>query len=242
MLLSFLASFAIHGNRATMLISCERHRPEDLELWNELEEADHLHYQRLAKSGKIKKSIAAIQEFAAHGPCYASVSWGKDSVTLAHLIYLSGCSLPLVHVAMHPGTNPESLRVRDHFLSCWPSDYQEISAHRDDFYRVLDARKQRHISGIRADESGGRKMRMRTWGVSSPSACAPLGWWSNADVFAYLAENNLPVHPSYAMLGNGRWAREHVRVDVLGGFRGDQFGRAEWEAEYFSDVINRLAM
>jgi hypothetical protein len=93
----------------------------------------------------------------------------------------------------------------------------------------------RHLSGVRADESGVRKIRMRRWGLSTDRTCCPLGWWSKQDAFGYAAAKNLPVHPNYAMLGGGRWPRENLRVDGLGGVRGRGIGRAEWEREYYSD-------
>ena len=97
----------------------------------------------------------------------------------------------------------------------------------------------RHLSAIRAEESAGRRARMRRWGLTSPNACAPIGNWRSADVFGYLAIHDLPIHPNYAMTAGGRWQREHLRVDELAGERGDQFGRAAWETEYYGDVLRR---
>jgi len=51
---------------------------------------------------------------------------------------------------------------------------------------------------------------------------------------------NLPVHPAYAMTAGGRWDRKHIRVASLGGQRGAQYGRREWEREYYGDVLRRL--
>jgi phosphoadenosine phosphosulfate reductase len=242
-----------------VLIPSPRHTPADLALWAELESADRVHGGRLMRSGRVERSVAAIREFAGRGPCYASVSWGKDSVALAHMIMESCPSIPLVHLRAVPHGNPENGAVRDPFLAASPSaDYREIAVDYRDIpagsgadavEREKDRRffgaftslgLSRHLSGIRADESSGRKVRMRRFGLASPNACAPMGWWSAADVFGYLAVNGLPVHPSYAMLGGGRWDRRHVRVDELGGARGDQFGRRAWEIEYYGDVLRRL--
>ena len=68
----------------------------------------------------------------------------------------------------------------------------------------------------------------------------PAGLVSAADVFAYLASRQLPVHPAYAMLGGGRYQRDRIRVSSLGGRRGDGMGRAEWEREYYGDILRRL--
>ncbi|TXH99574.1 MAG: hypothetical protein E6Q76_19695 [Rhizobium sp.] len=101
-----------------------------------------------------------------------------------------------------------------------------------------------------AGQSPDGKPWMWSWVVTADRAarhalCAMLGGdrvrvGRAADVFAYLAFHGLPVHPNYAMLGAGRWPREYLRTAPLGGKRGDQFGRAEWEREYYGDVLRRL--
>jgi len=232
-----------------MLIASQRHRPEDLELWLELEGADLARGKMLGD--KPSKALAAIREF---NPNYASVSWGKDSVALAHLIYQSGLVIPLVWVKQIPLYNPDCKSVRDAFLSRWPMTYREIIMHLREghyawhatgsleagFAQAADEFGPRYVSGIRAQESGGRKIRMRKYGLASPNACAPLGWWTEADVFGYLAANDLPVHPVYAMLGCGRWERNQIRTCRLEGRGGDGSGRNEWEKEYYGDVLRRL--
>jgi len=244
-----------------MLISSTRHRPEDLAIWNDLEEADLIHGRSERVAGLIRISLEAIRDFAAEPglKCYASVSWGKDSVALAELIRIAGVSVPLVHLLVTPHGNPENPAVRDAYLAMGAATYHEIKVDCRDVPPVDDAgldrarEKQRdkrffaafpsdmrHYSGVRADESWGRKVRMRHWGLRSPHACAPLGWWSAADVFGFLAARNLPVHPNYAMLGGGRWGRGQIRVDVLGASAGNQFGRREWELEYYGDELRRI--
>jgi phosphoadenosine phosphosulfate reductase len=240
-----------------MLIPSDRHTPADLELWAELEAADRIHGASDRVQQLAGRSIAEIRAFLLRGPAYLSCSFGKDSVTLADLAREAGIPCQLVYLRADPVANPETPKVRDAFLVSWPWDYREVVVD----YRgapaglgpdALEREKDRlffgafrsiglpHISGIRAEESGGRKIRMRRWGLSSPGACAPLGWWKSTDVFGWLAHRGLPVHPSYAMLGGGRWDRRHVRVDELGGARGDQFGRREWEYSYYGDVLRRL--
>lgn len=98
----------------------------------------------------------------------------------------------------------------------------------------------RRILGVRADESHVRRMKMRRWGLATTNSCTPLGWWTCADVFGFLAVRNLPVSPVYAMLGGGRWPREQLRTDALLGERGDGAGRLEWEQEYYGDILRRL--
>jgi len=237
-----------------VLILSDRLSRKDIAMWEQYETADLLWFHTHKIQPRIERAVLEIQDFYSKGPCYLGVSWGKDSVTVAHLVALSGCDIPFVWVRVEPIKNPECLNVRDEFLSQYPqTKYDEIITHRKrDFFgshtkRTLGAgfkeayRKygKRHISGVRSEESGIRKISRFTHGISSANACRPIIDWRHNDVFAYLAHNDLPVHPSYAMLGGGRWEREHLRVASLGGKRGDQFGRTIWEKEYYSDILRR---
>lgn len=235
-----------------MLIRCERHTEADLKLWAELEAADLAHYRSANVGLKAERAKSAIREFAAAGPCYCSVSWGKDSTVLAHLTDCADLpSLPFAWVTVGE-LDVGCDRVRDHFLSMWPRAYREVAVDpgerthqgtegkRIGFLALEDEFGPRRLVGIRADESGGRAISIRHLGVASPNSCRPLAHWTEADVFAYLAFHGLPVHQNYAMLGGGRWSRDHLRTAPLGGKRGDQFGRAEWEREYYGDVLRRL--
>ena len=235
-----------------MLIPSERHRSEDLSLWAEMEAADYVHGERLERSGKIARSLDAIVQFSAGGACYAGWSGGKDSTVLAHLIWRAAVGVPLFHVNAHPVANPDVPRVRESLLPLISgTEYRTVQITYDcpltnsaddsnRFFAAFRYAGNRYISGIRADESGGRVIRMRRYGLMSKNTCAPLGWWTAADAFGYLAHHNLPVHPAYAMLGGGRWERHQIRVDELAGAGGDSLGRKEWEAEYYGDVLRRL--
>ena len=83
-------------------------------------------------------------------------------------------------------------------------------------------------------------MRIRTYGLSTQKTCAPLGYWKNYDIFAYLNYYNLPIHPNYAMLGGGKYNRKNLRVAELGDIHGRQFDRGLWEMEYYPDKIRKL--
>lgn len=236
-----------------MLIQSERHTQQDLRLWNEYERADKVHAMTLGS--KITKSLKCIMEFADER-CYAGISWGKDSMVLAHLVAICGHSIPLVWFRIEPIKNPECEAVRDSFLSNWRCEYHEIErwCRRDKAGwhasgTLESAAKEcasrfgsRKILGIRADESAERRLTCMVNGESSANSCRPLAWWSDQDVMAYLAEYELPVHPAYAMLGGGRYERKWIRVASLGGERGRGMDRAAWEQEYYSDVLNRIVV
>lgn len=236
-----------------MLIPSYRHTAADLEWWRETEAADCVHGRTLA--GKAASALQELHRFADLGPCYAATSWGKDSVALTHLLYLSGRAIPAVHIVQEGlQQDPYQAAVRDAFLADFPLDYREITVerldrvHRDDGSHApqLDegirrACRQfgtrRYIGGLRADESGARKIRARV-GIPENS-CWPLCWWKAADVFGWLALYDLPTHPAYAMTGGGRWDRNQIRVSTIGGIKGNQFGRREWEQEYYGDILRR---
>lgn len=230
-----------------MLLPSPRHRPDDLALWAELEEADALNGERLLKSSKVDRSRDAIRDFAANGPCYAGCSFGKDSTVLFELIASTAPSIPLIWLTYGRATNPECGAVRDAMLARWPdADYREIDVGeseqmRDDFGpAVASAKTERYLSGIRAEESGIRKMSIRHLGIDTGRACRPLAWWTAAEVFGFLAARSLPVHANYGMLGGGRWNRHYLRTASIGGERGVENGRREWEREYYGDVLRRL--
>jgi phosphoadenosine phosphosulfate reductase len=244
-----------------MLIPSDRHRADDLTLWADLEDADRLHGVSDRVRRLADRSVEEIRRFAHVGPCHLCWSGGKDSTALLAVAEAAGllASAPVVWFRAVPKHNPDvpvvlaavearfgvRVEVVD-YDSPYPAGMTRLEAEAVASRNFLAAcraygrRRGRRVIGVRADESRARRLRMRHWGLSSPGSCTPLGWWRSADVFGLLAANDLPVHPAYAMLGGGRWPRERLRVDALGGERGDEAGRAEWEAEYYGDAIRRL--
>lgn len=226
-----------------MLIPCDTLSSADLATWQRLELWDQALANSPALSRKEERAIRDIQEFARTHECYSGVSWGKDSVVVAHLLWRAQVNIPLVWVVVRPTANPFCFDVRDEFLRRFEIDYHEVidnrrwapedptarwtgwaDAHHRGWHHGFDMCEQRyganHISGVRGEENGTRERRMLRWGVSSPHTCAPIGFWSAVDVFAYLSKYDLPVHPSYAMSYGGRLDRRVLRVDALGGWTG----------------------
>lgn len=244
-----------------MLILSQRHTAADMALWGELEEADLVHGQRLMGSPKLQRSLDTLRAFAAAGPCHVAFSGGKDSTALLGLVALAELPLPVVWFRAMPKHNPdvpEVVRaVERHFgvtvevidydsptpVGMTPLQAETIASH--NFIAACRAYQRDHgrrILGVRADESHARRMKMNRWGLTTENSCTPLGWWTAADVFGFLAAQDLPVPPVYAMLGGGRWDREHIRVDALAGERGDGSGRLEWEREYYGETLRRLGL
>jgi phosphoadenosine phosphosulfate reductase len=144
--------------------------------------------------------------------------------------------------------------VRDAFLAAHDAAYQEVEiwCRRDEdgwhatgtLERGFDVAAARHgdryVSGIRGEESAGRARRVRAYGLSTGRTCAPVGRWSSALVYAYLAHHDLPVHPAYACTHGGSLDRGRLRVASLGGQRGTGRGREEWERRYYREELARL--
>lgn len=242
-----------------MLMESKRLTSADRLIWIENEIADRIVGKRL--DAKIAKSKDAICRFLDAGPAYCGVSWGKDSVVVAHLCHSFGVPLSNLRCS---NRNPDCDVVRDVFLASNQSEYHEVEID----YSAVDRRQsdesidretdrlwhagihrgcdqvgtKRHILGLRGNESVGRYMRMKRWTENSPNGCAPLAWWTAVDVFGYLARFDLPVHPAYAMTGGGRWPREHLRVAEIGDTHGRRMGRSEWEREYYPDELNRMGI
>lgn len=243
-----------------MLLITPRHRREDLTLWRELEHADRLR----PIDHLVEASLAAIGAFAQAGPCYCSVSWGKDSVVVADLVSQVDDRIPLIHLRP-TNHNPDCDLVRDAYLAGHPrqaaayreypvdytgvawltlAEWQRDKATDKQWYAAIRQVEKdfgpRRILGIRAEESRGRRIRCFRWGINSKNACAPLAFWRVADVFAYLAQRSLPVHPAYGYLGGGCWKRERIRVAEIGDTHGRQSGRGEWEQEYYGDWLHKI--
>lgn len=237
-----------------MLIPSERHTRRDIATWLEWTAAFAVHAESISFRDKVADASRRVAEFA--GPVYCGVSWGKDSTVVAHLVATSRADIPLAWIRVEPIKNPHCTLVRDAFRERYPVvNYTEIERHctwSDNQWHATGTLESgakecetmlgnRRILGIRAEESGARKLRCMRWGHETVNTLAPLAWWSVEDVFAYLVLHELPIHPVYAMTGNGRWHYSQLRTSSLGGKRGDGMGRAEWEQEYYRDELNRLS-
>jgi phosphoadenosine phosphosulfate reductase len=237
-----------------LLVTTNRHTKEDLELWRDYEEIDS---HKIVSDKKIDLAISEIKK-ASQEKSYISVSWGKDSIVVAHLCHLAGIKLPMVWIKESPMHNPYCKDVRDIFLNKYIFQYHEIVADygtvgfspfldsKGDsifFHSIADAVNKsfgRRITGIRNQESNKRLLRYMNYGHTTKNTSAPISLWKTWEVFSYLRKYDLPVHPNYAMLGGGRYDREYLRVDCLAGTQGTGIGRSEWEKEYYQDIVNKI--
>lgn len=242
------------------LIHSHRHTRADLALWATEARVDAIHGGLQRLDGLEARALASLRIFASVAPFYAGVSWGKDSLVLAHLVHRVGLPIPVLWFPAGVVENPDSVLVRDAFLKRFDVDYKEHACEtlrwsvsgieivhdgaQEDFAKATKVHGARYASGIRGDESGVRMLRMKHFGERSKNTCAPLGFWKWGDVYAYAAKYDLPLHPAYACLGGGLYARDRIRVATIGGVNGGAGGRREWEQQYYPEtvrVVRRLA-
>lgn len=229
-----------------MIVHSPRHRPGDLEYWRRLEAADEERARRGARRlrGQADRARGVVARAVKDGPCYVSVSWGKDSMVVLDLALSVDPSIRVVHIVQGRVANPDDVLVRDEALCRWALNYVEIGAGREEAYTWADWRRDcrraegygQRITGIRAQESSDRRMSARTHGLRTGKSCRPILWWTQDDVWAWLALRDLPVHPVYAMTAVGAIPREALRVgDLMDGVcdRGSGMGRMEWERHYY---------
>ena len=240
------------------MISSPRHTADDLRVWARLEAVDRMRWRRDERRLRRALDEAArdAAAFVAEGPCYAGLSTGKDSVLLCHVLAMHGIAAPVVYVEVVPHASPEAplvvARVEEMGLAV---DRIVVVAERDErgqwagtgrleagFAEAARRYGDRYLSGVRADESYARTMRLRGHGVSTLRTCAPLARLSTSDVFACAAGLSLPLHPAYAMTAGGLYDRAHLRVATLGGSRGTERGRREWEMRYYRAEMESLGL
>ena len=240
-----------------MLIHSDRFLPGDIDVWRERSRIDQITASSPRLARKEEVALDVIRRFFASGMGYVGTSWGKDSVVATHLAWRAlGNQVPIVWVIAEPHRNPDCFDVRDAFLGRFGVRYDEIIVHAEITdgewtpFREIEKRGfgeackrygDRHVSGVRADESGIRKIVMKRWGHSTDRTCRPIGWWSGDEVFGYLHKYDLPIHPAYAMSREGLDDRARLRVAWLGGDRGRGFNRGEIEDTYYRDEIERVA-
>jgi phosphoadenosine phosphosulfate reductase len=237
-----------------VLIPSPRHTAADLAHWRRLEAGDALRWRRderrLMRAVEVSMDTAA--RFIAAGSCYAGLSTGKDSVLLCHILRrlreARGIAAPVAYVEVIPHASPEAPAVLD-AIAGWGLDVVRIEV-RDVAASVGTGRLEagfaecarrwgdRYLSGVRAEESRARAMRDRYHGAITARTCAPLSRWSTADVYAAAYGLGLPLHPAYAMTMGGLLPREYLRVATIGGTRGTERGRREWEWRYYRDVLD----
>lgn len=238
-----------------MLIITSRHTERDLAIWRRCEQEDDLHVRRLGRrlDEKIDRARDEMRAFIELDPSsgYVSISWGKDSLIVAWLLWQleqAGIAFPACWIRVREWENPDCLLVRDAFLARFPlSAYGEVEVDAGPnraggtsklgFAEAAKRHGARYISGVRADESRVRRISIGHRGIATKNTCRPLGYWHVRDVFAVIHREQLPLHPAYGYTMGGAFDRLHLRTSSLGGWRGTEHGRGEWERIYYGVVL-----
>jgi phosphoadenosine phosphosulfate reductase len=244
-----------------MLLQSNRFLDNDLETWNKWVKNDEIHIKSKGYKFRLNKTIERIKKFADENDentYYVGVSWGKDSIVLSHMIYNIGVSPINIYIRQLDNENPHNKDVRDNFLKLFNINYYEESysykttpdqtyfknGKPNKWYYILNQLNKKYnkrITGLRKDESAKRKFRFDVFGDESLNSFTPFENFLVADIFGYMYENNLPIHPNYAMTINGLIDRNRLRVAAIGNNEGDGMFRKLWEKTYYQDILNRNA-
>jgi phosphoadenosine phosphosulfate reductase len=221
-----------------MLIDSTRLTEEDRSAWAALSRSFRQPSWEIMR--RVEKAKRIIEDTLSRGKAYVSVSWGKDSLVVAHLTRMVDPNIPLVWLRLVGVENPEQFSTRDAYLTEYPSNYIELKEKAIDEggsdWTTLTNRVQGYgirIAGIRAAESSLRSISMGVHGYSTTNTCRPIIDWSTKDVFAYLLHFDVPIPATYAMSNGGRLNIERLRTDFLGDEQGRDLGRRDWERNYF---------
>lgn len=239
-----------------MLIDSPRITAADRRVWSALWRLDAVGARSQALARLEAKALKSIEAFLGDGKAYAGVSWGKDSVVLAHLLQRFAGGVVLWSVRGEPLTPHECDSVRDEFLAehhAIPYSEEVVWCRKDEvgwhatgtleqgFAQVRrSSGTERYLSGVRSSESASRKRCMMRFGTATERTSRPLGHWTGADVFAYLRKYDLPTHPNYAMSMGGAIPRERLRVAWLTLRHGQGMGRREWELTYYRPQVEAI--
>lgn len=180
--------------------------------------------QRQHKLEYALDGIAAMRELAPR--TYASISFGKQSICLAHMLYQIEPAMPMFFLASWESWDIHNYaEVIDSFTARWPINLHIVQSDnvsgntlswkesRDLGQRDLQNMCRREdwdgwYWGLVKEESKGRRMTLswRWEGQPHPTIfrytdekyrCCPLAEWRLLDIAAYIQEHDLPVLDLY---------------------------------------------
>ena len=200
------------------------------------------------------------------GPVAVAVSGGKDSVAMAHLV--STQCKPLLLFTDSGVEPPESegvvrdlaerlglpLAIGRADAIAWVQEKGRPAAEGTAIDRAcilkptLEILKKNEIAlefvGLREEESKKRRALIRSRGpvmVTKRWGCAtafPMRRWKAADVFAYIDEHSLPLHPAYSRTD---WEdRYAIRVSWVWDTDFEAKGSTAYLRKYYPDLFRRL--
>lgn len=204
---------------------------------------------------RVDAALAAVRETSAIGPIGVSYSGGKDSTCVLDIVrrvvpdapaafFHSGSELAsTLQIVSDVGAEVIQARITMQEMARYAGwwDYAEpvdpgcpFNAKRivieEPAETFVVRRRLRVLAyGLRAEESAGRA-RHATRGTLWQAAdrtwyCQPIIRWELRDVWAYIADRELPYNAAYDAMSDARIPRESQRVATLLGERGSGWGR-----------------
>ncbi|MBI5056976.1 MAG: hypothetical protein HZB61_10220 [Nitrospirae bacterium] len=163
--------------------------------------------------GLVRKAGLDISNMLKRHPhSYVALSWGKQSIVLAHLVRSVNADVQAVHWT---GPDAELIgnfeEVKNLFLSRFPLKYIELQRGKVLRAAITEWVKDKDFNGVFiglcAYESKGRSQAVRVAGHDSIfetgniARCYPMGKWTQDDLAAYIAVNDLPLLRPYHRFG-----------------------------------------
>jgi 3'-phosphoadenosine 5'-phosphosulfate sulfotransferase (PAPS reductase)/FAD synthetase len=215
-----------------------------------------------AQYGRVQSDahaiIAQAIAQAGGGLVACGVSGGKDSVAMLHLV-LQHCR-PAVIFNDSGLETPEARPIVEGLcqrfgldLHVAQGDAVELAAAGEDTNKAIFGpvtKTLREIGaalefvGLRSAESKRRRMVIGRLGpiyASKRFGCLiawPMRQWTAADVFAYLDEHDLPMHPAYARASDEQ--RDSVRVSWAYDPDRERHGEAEFTRRTYPELYRKL--
>ena len=163
---------------------------------------------------KVAKALEDIKQMLmlCKSP-YVSLSWGKQSSTLMHMVYSLDSSVPALFFR-GPDTNiiADFDKVMKQFQAKWPIIYFEIE--REFSYKErarqweAETGKDGVFMGFARHESKARKYTLAKADANNIFVykskflrSCPLRFWSDMDIAAYVATHEIPMLSTYHRLG-----------------------------------------
>lgn len=227
-------------------------------------QAGALYAKLRERQHKLVFALDGINEMCRLAPnSYASVSFGKQSICLAHMLYQTQPDLPMFFLASWESWIIHNYaEVISEFLGKWPINLHivqtdNVSGNTFTWKKTRDLGQNDLQNmcaredwdgwywGLVKDESKGRKATLSTqWkGQPHPTVfrykdgkfrCCPLMNWTNLDVAAYVQEYDIPLLDLYRRYGLQMRTTARVTRDMA------EFGGVAYLKQLSIGNLNRL--
>jgi sulfate adenylyltransferase subunit 2 len=173
------------------------------------------HARSAAYARRVEEALRVIVDgLAMCSRPYLACSFGKDSAVLLHLAITGGVCPPVRWVTFE---ETRLLGNYDEVVQAWRDRFvfdlvetrvdTEILQEYDD-RRAIPREYDGYLIGLRAEESAWRRRTLRRDGVlyriqsgytAGMLRIAPLAWWRDRDIAAYITANDLPQLDTYRL-------------------------------------------